>query len=336
MRRSFLQGVAQQAVLVGFDRVEAGEDHGLDFLETGQWLGGGIPVIDDGVPDLGVGDGLDIGEEEADLAGGELVARSGFGRLVAQAFHVECLAVGPEPDLLPEPQPAVHDAREDDDAAVGIEPGIEDEGAEGSVGRAFGRRHQVDDVLENVVYAGALLGAGEDGVPRIQSDDGLDLLADALGLGGGQVDFIDDRDDFQVVVQRQVGVGEGLRFHALRGVHHQQRALAGLQAAGDLVGEIHVAGGVDEVQLIPVAVVGAVIEADGVGLDGDAALALQVHGVEHLLHHFALGKRPGDFEQTVRQRGLAVIDVRDDREIPDEFAVHAVGRALPIIPQGKR
>ena len=61
------------------------------------------------------------------------------------------------------------------------------------------------------------------------------------------------------------------------------------------------------------------------GLDGDAALALQVHGVEDLLHHFALRERAGDLEQTVGQRGLAVVDVRNDGEIPDEFAIHVVG-----------
>ena len=75
------------------------------------------------------------------------------------------------------------------------------------------------------------------------------------------------------------------------------------------------------------------------GLDGDAALALQVHGVEHLLHHFALRERAGDFEQAVGQRRLAVVDVRNDREIADEFAIHAgVGNGLldyPICPDAK-
>ena len=47
------------------------------------------------------------------------------------------------------------------------------------------------------------------------------------------------------------------------------------------------------------AVVGAVVQAHGVSLDGDAALALQVHGVQHLLHHFALRERAGRFEQAV-------------------------------------
>ncbi len=79
-------------------------------------------------------------------------------------------------------------------------------------------------------------------------------------------------------------------------------------------------GRVDQVELVDLAVVGPVVQADGVGLDGDAALALQVHGVEDLLHHFALRQRAGDFQQAVGQRGFAVVDVRDDGEIADEFA----------------
>ena len=147
----------------------------------------------------------------------------------------------------------------------------------------------------------------------------------ALGLGRGQVDLVDDRNDFQVVVEGQVGVGEGLRFDALRGVDHQQRAFAGLQAARDFVGEIDVAGRVDEVELVLVAVVGVVVQADGVGLDGDAALALEVHGVEDLGHHFALGQGAGDFEQAVGQRAFAVVDVRNDGKIADEAWIHWLG-----------
>ena len=106
------------------------------------------------------------------------------------------------------------------------------------------------DGLQDLVNADALLGAGQNGVARVEADDGLDLLANALRLGRRQVDLVDDRNDFQVVVQRQVGIGQRLRLHALRGVHHQQRAFAGLQAARDFVGKIHVAGRVDQVELV--------------------------------------------------------------------------------------
>ena len=78
----------------------------------------------------------------------------------------------------------------------------------------------------------------------------LDLFANAVRLGRRQIDFVDHRNDFEIVVQRQVGIGQRLRLHALRGVHHQQRAFAGLQAARNFVAEIDVAGRVDQVELV--------------------------------------------------------------------------------------
>ena len=49
------------------------------------------------------------------------------------------------------------------------------------------------------------------------------------------------------------------------------------------------AGGVDQVEDIGLAVVGGVFDAHGLGLDRDAALALDIHAVEHLLLHVAVG-----------------------------------------------
>ena len=64
-------------------------------------------------------------------------------------------------------------------------------------------------------------------------------------------------------------------------------------------------------------VVGLVGEPDGVRLDRDPALALEVHRVEHLRLHLARLERARDLEETVGERGLAVVDVGDDREVPD-------------------
>ena len=52
----------------------------------------------------------------------------------------------------------------------------------------------------------------------------------------------------QVGSQRQVQVGQGLGLDSLRRVDQQDRALAGRQRPGDLVGEVDVARGVDEVE----------------------------------------------------------------------------------------
>ena len=151
--------------------------------------------------------------------------------------------------------------------------------------------------------ADALLRADQQRIARIEPDHVFNLLANSLRLGGGQVDLINYRNNFQIMVQREISIRERLRFHALRSVHHQQRAFARLQTARNFVGKIHVARRIDQIELIPVAVVGLVIEPHRVRFDGDAALAFQIHRVEHLRHHFTLRKGPGGLQKPVRQRG---------------------------------
>ena len=85
----FFERFAQLCVLVRVDGVEPGEDHGLDFFEAGQGFDGGIGVVGDGVADFGVGDVLDVGDEEADFAGDEFVDLDRLGREHAEGFHVE-------------------------------------------------------------------------------------------------------------------------------------------------------------------------------------------------------------------------------------------------------
>ena len=75
------------------------------------------------------------------------------------------------------------------------------------------------------------------------------------------------------------------------------------------------AGGVDEVEMVGLAVVGPVDDAHRLRLDGDAALALDVHGIEHLVHHVALGHSARRLQDAVGDGGLAVIDMRDDGEV---------------------
>ena len=221
-------------------------------------------------------------------------------------------------------QASVEDTDQDDDAAVWIEPGIENQGPERFFGIALGVRDLFDDRFQDFVNADTLFGAGENSFRGVDTDNVFDLLTDAFGVGGRQVNLVDDRDDFQVVVQGEVGVRKSLGFHALGGIDNQQRAFAGLQTAFHFVGEVHVTWGIDEVELVHLPIVGFVVEADGVGFDGDATLSFQVHRVEDLRHHFTLLKRAGYFEQTVGKRALAVIDVGDDGEVPDEFWGHAV------------
>jgi hypothetical protein len=128
-----------------------------------------------------------------------------------------------------------------------------------------------------------------------------------------------------VRVDGLVDIGERLRLDPLRGVDHQERALDRLHGARDLVGEVHVAGRVDEVQDVGVAVLRGVFDADGVGLDGDPALALDIHGVEKLFLHVALGHGAGQLDQPVGEGGFPVVDMGDDGEVADAGEVGHAG-----------
>ena len=214
------------------------------------------------------------------------------------------------------------DAGEHDDAAVRVEPGIENQRLEPVVGRSLGRRNALHDGFEHVGHALAGFGADEHGVGRVEADGALDHFFGARDVGALQIDLVDDGNNFEAVIDGEIGVGQSLRFDALRGVDDEQRAFARRERARNFVGKIHVAGRVDQVELVGLAVLRGVGHADGVGLDGDAALALQVHGIEHLGLHLARGQRAGQLQQAVGQRGFAVVDMRDDREIADVLGIH--------------
>ena len=309
-------------MLVGVDGVEAGEDHALDVFKAGEGFGAGAVDLGEGVSDLGIGDVFDGGDKEADLAGGELGELDGLGGHDAHAFDVELLAVGHDLDLHALAELAVDDAGEDDDAAVGVEPGVEDEGLEGGFGVALRGREEVDDGLEDGGDVEAGLGGDGDRVVGREADGLFNHLLGALDVGGGEIDLVDDGDDLEAVGDGEIGVGEGLGFDALGGIDDEQGAFAGGERAGDLVGEVDVAGGVDEVELVGVAILGLVDHADGVGLDGDAAFALEVHSVEDLGLHFARGERAGELEEAIGEGGFAMIDVGDDGEVADVGWIH--------------
>ena len=103
----------------------------------------------------------------------------------------------------------------------------------------------------------------------------------------------------------------GLRQRPFGGVDQHDGAVDHVEDALHLAAEIGVAGRVDDVDA-------RVLPEDGgaLGEDGDAALALQVVAVHGLrLHLLVLAEGAGLLEQRVDQRGLAVIDVGDDRDV---------------------
>ena len=119
-------------------------------------------------------------------------------------------------------------------------------------------------------------------------------------------------------------VGDRLRLYTLGGVHHQQRPLTGRERARDLVGEVNMSRGIDEVEEIGLSILGEVLERNALRLDGDPTFPLDVHGIEHLRRHLAFGQPSANLDEAVGKRGFAVIDVGDDGEVADMLHAGAV------------
>ena len=85
---------------------------------------------------------------------------------------------------------------------------------------------------------------------------------------------------------------------------------------------------IDQVELVKLAIFRLIEHADGMRFDRDAALAFQIHGIQHLGLHLARAHGTGQLQQPVGERGFAMVDVRDDREVTYVPGVHECGYAL--------
>lgn len=224
-------------------------------------------------------------------------------------------------DPLTRVEVAVDDPHIGHDPAVGVIDGVEDHRPAGRVGVTDRRRELTDDLVEQRLHPHTGLAGHLEAVLGLAADELGQLLGILLRLSRRQVDLVEDRDDVEVVLHRQVEVGEGLGLDTLRGVDEEHGTLAGGEAAADLIGEVDVAGGIDHVEDVGLQAARLVGEfprhTHGLALDRDAALALDVHPVEILRPHRALVDDTGDLEHPVGQGRLAVVDVGDDAEVAD-------------------
>ena len=112
---------------------------------------------------------------------------------------------------------------------------------------------------------------------------------------------------------------------ALRGIDQQEDAIDQFQSALHLAAEIGMTWGIDDVDPHAVVLDGGVL-----GHDGDALLTLEVDRVEHPLADRLMGTEYAALPQHgVDQGGLAMIDMRNDGEVP-EIASLLFRHRLPV------
>ena len=182
----------------------------------------------------------------------------------------------------------------------------------GSSAEPAGGWDPVDDGVEKVLDPHAGLGRDAQHVLRWGSEHLFHLRRVAIGIGRGKIELVQDGHDLEIVLERKVGVCQGLGFYPLGCIDDEHNALARGERAADLVAEVDVARGVDQIDDVVLP-----LQLDALELDGDPTLPLEVHRIEILRPHLAGLDRTTEFQHAIGQRRLAMVDVGDDRNVSD-------------------
>ena len=143
---------------------------------------------------------------------------------------------------------------------------------------------------------------------REREEEIVDFLLDLLRPRVGAVDLVDEHDRPLAAFEGLLQDEPRLRQRTLGGVDEEQHSFDHRQDALDLGTEVPVARRVHDVDDDVLVVDGRVL-----GEDRDASLLLELARVhDELVDVLADAERPALLEQRVDERGLPVVDVRDD------------------------
>ena len=224
-----LERVTEQRIVLATDRVDAREHEAIRLLVAREGFVRRPRHGRDGVADLGVADALEPGRDIADLARDQVPDGHELRPEDAELERVGLGATPHQTDRVAVTDRPLGEADVDDHALVRVVVAVEDQGLQRFRGVALGRRDPRDDRLEDVADAGTVLRRREDDLLARDRQDVLQLVHDRVRVRRRQVDLVEDRDERQVLAQREMDVGQRLSLDALRCINDQDGTLAGLE-----------------------------------------------------------------------------------------------------------
>ena len=169
---------------------------------------------------------------------------------------------------------------------------------------------QVDDAVEVILSADRQLHN-----QRLSAEAVDDGLNGEVEVSAQLVHLVDEADTRDVVLSSLAPHLLGLRLHTFLTVEDSNSAIENTQGALNLNGEVHVARGVNDVDLVVVPETG-----HSSGRNGDAALLLLLHPVSGratIVGFADLTVNTGVEENALGGSGLTRIDVRHDADVAD-------------------
>ena len=308
--------IAVPGVHVGLDlEDEAGEEGVLreDEAGTGAMSGGRGGALEEGI------------EEELDAEVIHGAAEEDGGEMAGEDFGLRVFLAG---DF-------EHFEFLDDAVVIGFVEFFADErvgeigdGDRGAIGAGGGALEEMDS-LGLAIEDAAEAGAGAEGpIDREGADaeDAFELIDQGEGIARGAVDLVHEGEDGDAAAAADLEEFAGLGLDAFAGVDDHDHGIDGGEDAIGVLGEILVAGGIEEIDAVA-----GVIELEDRRADGDAAFAFEFHpigggGALVLAGLDGAGELEGAAveEELLGERGLAGVGMGDDGEgaAPGDFSLH--------------
>ena len=180
----------------------------------------------DSISHLHLGSILDTRDDVTYLTGGELVAwyhiHLQHAYLISIIFHASV----EELHLITLADGTILYLEVSNDTTEGVEHGVEDQGLQWSLWVALRMGNTIDHSLQDIFYALTGLTRSTKDVLVLAADEIDNLVLYLFRHSRRHVYLVDNRNDFQVVLDSHVEVGDGLRLHTLGSIHDQERSLA--------------------------------------------------------------------------------------------------------------
>ena len=140
------------------------------------------------------------------------------------------------------------------------------------------------------------------------------IICDLFRVGRRQINFVEYRYNLQVIFECQIQIRNGLRLNTLCSIYDKQRTLTSCNGSRNLIGKINVTRGVDEIKHILLTIQN-IIHLNGVRLDCDTSLTLQIHIIKKLILFFTLSNSSSSIEQTIGQSAFTMVNMGNNAKI---------------------
>ena len=222
--------IPQVGIFRTIERVDTRKDHRLHLAIAGQRFRSGILCIGDRIADRRIPHSFNGSREVADLPCKKLLPGDKGGRAHNAAFDYGKFGPGGHhADLHTWTYGSFLDPHIDDDPFVTVIVAVEDQRTQ----RGFRLPRWSRDIgynpLEHRMDILPGLGGNTRRIKAGQPDHVLHFMGNPFRFSRRQVDLVDDRHHFQVMLDRKIGVGEGLRLDPLRCIDDQHRTFTGGQ-----------------------------------------------------------------------------------------------------------